>query len=471
MSNGVQNVAFIPDEQKVNLRVGDMIDRIINLKLTCVDQKHPTADKEVFVIRSDYELIFPDEDYPVDGVVDSSTQGKYIIRRCTNKPSIKVQTKMVSSNVGISTDIFVSNFFMLTHDGKHLRSFNNSEYLIEKVELVMGYWSQFCQMEADKETVPTYDEYFNLEAKNGADKLTLTGAIVVTTDKLPPDSTLHIKGYVADIYESPIAIATMGQDSMNKITKNPVASSGTKFEDVLFNNITRRYLSRIKAPTTRRNVAVSDLVKLGYSVNIKFDKETGMMDADVAKEYGVKVYLSDSVKNIQLPKMEDEDGKTVDRVLYFEAGFTIGQTIARIASFMNTELDFTFNTKGDLLVYSIEEANDPEKLYNAFNNDGMYKDNVFTNKKLYNNRLPAVYNINVDAVATITCPFFTFIEPFQYVEFASRYALTSLVGYFASYSPTVYQFLIINATISFATVDDVNEVQMTAVARKDSARI
>ena len=109
-----------------------------------------------------------------------------------------------------------------------------------------------------------------------------------------------------------------------------------------------------------------------------------------------------------------------------------------------------------------------KRLYTSFFKEGVYKDTVLVNKALYDNKLPAVYNINVDAVATIVCPFFTFFEPFQYVEFARRYALTSLVSYFASYSPTIYRFLVINALISFATVDEVNEVQITAVAMNES---
>lgn len=470
----MNEATFISDEQKINLQVGDLFDKIINLKLTCVNLKDKTADKEVFVIRSDYELVYPNSSFPVDGVIDSATQGRYIIRRCSMKPSIKVQTKMVSSNVGISTDIYISNFFMLTRDGKHLRSFNDSEYKIEKVEIAMGYWSQFCQGKVNSDNVPTYDEYFDIQAKNGADKLTLTGAIVVTTEKLPPDSVLHIKGYVADIYSSPVAISKI--DTVDKVTKNPVASSGTKFEKVLFDNITRRYLNKhallnkgAKYISSRRNYAVSDLAQ--YGVKVSYDKDTGMLSEADAREYGVKVYLSDAVKNISLPKIKDDEGNEVEKTLYFEAGYTIGQTVARIASFMNTELDFTFNTRGELLVYSISEANDPEKLYKAFNKDGMYDKTVLRNKKLYDNKLPAVYNINIDSVATIVCPFFTFIEPFQYIEFESRYALTSLVSYFASYSPTIYRFLVINATISFATVDDVNEVQITAVSSRDKENI
>ena len=149
-------------------------------------------------------------------------------------------------------------------------------------------------------------------------------------------------------------------------------------------------------------------------------------------------------------------------------GWTVGQTVARIMSYMDKELDYTFSLDGDILIYTPTEMQDAEGLTKAFHSQNLYKNTVLANSKLYNGRLPAVYNINIDAVATIVCPFFTFIQPFQYVEFASRYALTSVVTYFASYKPTIYRFLVISATISFATVDDVNEVQITAVSARDS---
>jgi hypothetical protein len=110
---------------------------------------------------------------------------------------------------------------------------------------------------------------------------------------------------------------------------------------------------------------------------------------------------------------------------------------------------------------------DPESIYNAFVNQNVYKEKVFT--KMYKNKLPAVYNVNIDAVATIVCPFFTFIEPFQYIEFASRYALTSIVGYYANYKATINKFYAISAQTTFATTEDANEVQIKAVSSRDSA--
>ncbi len=465
------SVEFINDESKINLQPGDLFDRIINLKLTCYDAVNKKAEE--FVIRSDYELILPDSNFSNEG----SRKG-FIIRKCTHKPSIKVQCKMVTSNVGTSIDVFVSNFFLLTADGKHLRSFNSQQYKISSVEIVMGYWGQLKDsLNPDTDNA---DDYFDLKAVNGADRIVINGGkpIIVTTEKLPPDSAIHIKGYVGDIYSSPVAISTVKTPS--KALEKPVASSGTEFEHVLFNNVTRRYINgniRLRENNASDVLSYNKVTpvdpsesKKGIAIGDKIvtPDEDGLLSVSDAQNYGVKVYLSDEAKKVQIPKTYDSEGNEVDKNIYFEPGWTIGMTVSRIMSYMDKELEYTFSLDGDVLIYTPTEMQDPEALSKAFNAEGLYENTVLANKELYNNRLPAVYNINIDAVATIVCPFFTFIQPFQYVEFASRYALTSLVSYYAQYAPTISRFLVISASISFATVDDVNEVHITAVSARDS---
>lgn len=464
-------VEFINDESKINLQAGDLFDRIINLKLTCYDAVNRKAEE--FVIRSDYELILPDSDFS-----NERSRKGFIIRKCTNKPSIKVQCKMVTSNVGTSIDVFVSNFFLLTADGKHLRSFNSQQYKISSVEVIMGYWGQLKDsLNPDTDNA---DDYYNLKAVNGADRIVINGGkpIIVTTEKLPPDSAIHIKGYVGDIYSSPVAISSVKAPS--KALEKSVASSGTEFEQVLFNNITRRYINgnvRLRENSLMDNLSYnmvapvdpSDAEK-GIAIGNKVVKpdSDGLLSVEDAKAYGVKVYLSEEAKKVQIHKAYDSDNNEVGKRVYFEPGWTIGMTISRIMSYMDKELEYTFSLDGDVLIYTPTEMQDPEALSKAFNAEGLYENTVLANKELYNNRLPAVYNINIDAVATIVCPFFTFIQPFQYVEFASRYALTSIVSYYAQYKPTISRFLVISASISFATVDDVNEVHITAVSARDS---
>lgn len=467
-----ERAEFINDKSKINLQAGDLFDRIINLKFVCYDEINKKAEE--FVIRSDYELILPNSDFSSE-----SRQAKgFIIRRCTNKPSIKVQVTMVTSNTGTSIGVTVSNFFMLSSDGKHLRSFNESQYRISSLEIVMGYWGQLKDsLDPDTSSI---DDYFDIKAIKGADRIVINGGkpIVVTTEKLPPDSALHIKGFVGDIYSSPVAISDITTPA--KALEKPVMSSGTDFEQVLFNNITRRYINgneRFKANNLTSVLSYNKVAPIsakdaekGIKIGDKTIKPSaeGLLDEADAKQYGIKVYLSEEAKKVKIRKLYDGEGNEVDKKVYFEAGWTVGMTVTRIMSYMDKELEYTFSLNGDLLVYTPKELSDPETLSKAFKTQGLYENTVLANQTLYNNRLPAVYNINIDAIATITCPFFTFIQPFQYVEFASRYALTSLVSYYASYKPTIYRFLVIKALISFATVDDVNEVQLTAVSARDS---
>lgn len=457
------NASFIPDEQKVKLTQHDMFDRIINLKLNCYDVA--TGQRESFVIRSDYELIYPDSAMPIDGTITPAYAGQCIIRRCTYKPSIKVQYKMVTSNIGTSVSIFISNFFMLTKDGKHIRSFNSSQYRMESVEIAMGYWGQFKK--GDNEAPLTYDEFFQIDAKNGADKLTIVSPIIVTMEKLPPDSILHIKGYVANLYGSPVAVNNI-TDAKTAGLK-PVMKSGDKIQDILYNAITRRYLNLHtvtgKKDTSNKIVKVSEISN--FVTGVKYDEVTGLMSLSDADKYGTKFYVTDKVKELTIPKVKDSKGKEQDKVINFELGWTIGMTIARLSSFFEADLDYTFNSEGEMLIFRVDEVNDPESLYRVFAEQKAYDNSVFSDKAYYDGKLPAVYNINIDAVATIVCPFFTFLNPFQKIEFSSRYALTSIVSYFANYSATNYVFMAINASVSFATVDDVNEMQITAVTAVD----
>ena len=467
----MNKAVFLTGEEKLNLTPADMFDRIINVKLTCLNKSQNNAVEE-FVIRSDYEIIYPDSSVPLDGTIYPARKGTYLIRRCAQKPSIKVVYNMVTSNTGTSIDLYVSNFFMLTKDGKHLRSFNESEYVITKIEIAMGYWGQFRVSKEVEGNVPTYDEMFQIEAKNGADKITIVEVDYVTTDKLPPDSTLHVHGFVGEIYSAPLGVSQIVD--IEGIKKNITVSSDSDFKKIFFEAITRRYLNRgrlsskdndkISSTAPYTEIQVSEFQTFGVPIDV--DKTTAKMSESDAKKYGVQVYLSPVALGLEIEKAIDGNGNEVTKNVYFEDGYTIGQTIARIVSFVNTKLTYTFNANGDVIVFSPNEMRNPAGLYKALAEQGMFDDSVFANKALYDNKLPAVYNINVDAVATIVCPFFTFLEPFQVVEFASRYALTSLVSYYASYAPTVYQFLVIKAICSFATVDDINEVQITAVSTK-----
>ena len=120
--------SFLKDESKTSLGELDIFDRVINLKLT-VSSKDVNGNDipaQEFVIRSDYEMYFPQM---LDSITSSdfnsfSTLKNCTLRKCQYKPSIKVQYKRVSMSTPVSVDIFIKNFFMLDKSGKMIKSFN-----------------------------------------------------------------------------------------------------------------------------------------------------------------------------------------------------------------------------------------------------------------------------------------------------------------------------------------------------------
>ena len=134
---------FLADKDKVSISANDMFDRVINLKLY-VKNKDGTL-KDTYVIRSDYELYYPNLMNKVahNDIESFISQNDCIIRKCQHKPSIKVQYKRVSPTTSIEVDIFISNFYMLDKDGNLLSGFNNDTYPLSRIDFAMGYFGQF----------------------------------------------------------------------------------------------------------------------------------------------------------------------------------------------------------------------------------------------------------------------------------------------------------------------------------------
>lgn len=461
----MNDLRLLQDKNKVKLNKDDLFDRIINIKLKLgkpAEGNEQAECLEEYVIRSDYEIVYSDvRGANVFG--DENTVKSYTIRRCTYKPSIKVQCNMVTANTGTSVDIYISNFFIFTSDGQCLRSINSAKYPVVGVDVAMGYWGQFSR-DNSYEKPMTLEDFFTIDAPNGADMLRLSsGNIVVTTDKLPPDSTLHIHGYVADILSEPVAVSNV--KDFSKASENTSAESNMSLRDVLYNHITRRYVRG-----NRINKSLTAFTNDSQEPRTEpvVNPENGLMAKAYADEYGVQVFLSKGAEKITVPPgIPDAEGKVVDSKLYFEAGKDINSTITRIQSSLTNAFEFRFTNEGNLLVYTHGESANVNSLYKDF--ESLYAESVFA--KVYQNMLPAVYNINIDAVSTITCPFFTFIQPFQKLQFASRYALTSKVGYYANYDAGISVFSAIKVSLSFATVDNINEVQITAVNITDEKAI
>lgn len=457
------NTNLLPDKYKVSLTHLDLFDRVINLRLTTADFKNENGTgtkKDVFYIRSDYEVVFPDLDVTKVMRTGNISNSRYFIRKCQMKPSVRVEYTKVSSSVSTEIDIYVSNFYLMDSSGKKLMSFSN-EYPLASVDIMLGYWGQFKNL--PHATVALLNSQFDIAKKTplfGIQCISVD-CKMVTTEKMPPDYTLHIHGWVGsnptlgavgDIQTADY-LKIIASGELENVSQSSVL--GSALSDIFFNHITRRF--------PKHNV-VDALASKG--VNGRFTKAQ-------AKMYGIQVYLSKGAQQVSKKriekKMKDSTGAEVPVKLYFANGDTAHNTMLCIFEAVNADLQYTTTIDGDFIVFTEEEAEKIEDLKKAFQETGsayLLENNV---DLFYNKQLPAIYNINIDnAMAQISAPFFYFIECFDNVKFANSFANTGLVAYFSSFGTSVSDYFLIQQRVSFATVDDVNEMILVCVAKKDS---
>ena len=460
MSNKVQNVNFLPDKYKTKLTPEDIFDRIINVKIVTGKQGTEEANEE-YVIRSDYECVYSNTDLE-NMFKEGYKPTKYIIRRCTHKPSIKVQYNRVTSDIGTEVNLFITNFFMFSSDGKLLRNFSTTDFEIKRVEITMGYWGQF---QNDTLLLGKPSDLFDIKPKNGASQLILREAIIIYQEKLPPDSVLHIKGFVSNVTET--AVGRVKETAYKTAVSSGDITSGnkaTKIENIFYNTITRRFLREgITTKSVKSLISNADIPKFKPITD-----EKGFMSVSDAEQYGVKVYLSEGVLNFPVPELIDSEDNEAESVTFFVDGLTIAGVISRLESYLTNDIQFMPLDSANIIVFTNDESTDVLSLAEDFDTKlNKEEKNVF--EDWYQNKIPAVYNINIGAgLSTIVCPFFAFLRPFQTLYFASRYSLTNALSSLASYDTTIYGFRALKMSLSFATVEDVNEVTITAVGIKDT---
>lgn len=479
--------ALLADKSKCELGALDIFDKVINLKLTVSekDKNGNWVEKEPYIIRSDYEMYFPKLMNSVasgsfDGLVNEPA---CYIRKCTYKPSIKVQYKRVSMSTPVAIDIFINNFYMLDKSGKMIKSFNNETFQLTKVELAMGYFGQFAASMGGKEaSAVTIDQLFDFDADklkgNGITLITMSDVSYVQTDKLPPDMTVHIHGFVGALYSDRLqdlsvekGLPTDFEDIISKetvINYNNMNKNKRKtiLEETFYQAVTRNWVREGSLPS-------DTTIKLMNSENFTV---AGVLSDDDAEKYGVQVYFSDGAKKFAEKYDEDkiqvdaEGNKVIPEALKIPSASTAMEKANAVKNTYALE-NFRITpipSNGNLLVYLAEELTTPSKMLEGTAMAQMYKKD--TVELYWKNKLPAVYNITVDALCTIVCPFFFFLNPFQKFYFKSRYALGGLVSYYANFNAAEDEFYALWQTVSFATVENVNECTIVCTGKKQEEK-
>ncbi len=450
------NSRLLSDKNKLSLSENDLFDRIINLKLYAgeIHSDGTSVVKDTYIIRSDWEIYYPAQNQIMTSG-DTSVINKGYIRKCVYKPSIKVQYKQISSGTAIEMDIFVSNFFMMDSGGKMLMSFNNITYPLLKVEVQMGYWGQFSKQPE------TWEEFSTLKYHDGAEVITCD-VNFVQTDKLPPDSVLHIHGFVGNCYGEPVYAQKKFKVTFSDIEESLERDkTKTLIEDYCFQNITRRFLK-------------TSIFSAKNSPSLVIDS-SGRMDKSSAEKYGLKVFCTQALKEASKKleedsKLTDSDGKQIDVITEGLSSNSVVEALNSIRSVTGLNCTFQALKDGNYIMCLTSELDDVDSLSTSVEQALKADTDLIAVgtalSKYWNNVLPAVYNITTDAICTILCPFFYFIDPFNMLEFKSRYALGGIVSYYANFNVSEDKFYALYMSVSFATVEDINECQIACVGSK-----
>lgn len=499
----VPYTAFLQDESKLTLGKLDLFDRIINLKLTFAETGKDASGKSTYkeseyVIRSDFETYFPDM---LQTVADADMDGykrlrRCMIRKCQYKPSIKVQYKRVSMDVPVEIDIFIENFFMLDTDGNMLKTFNNISNSLVQVDIAMGYYGQFREAYTGKGKIAdiSIDKLFDFSTLtlkgSGITKITISNAVYVQTDKLPPDMTVHIHGFVGNLYSEKLSAVSAdnkaGTDDSESLENRTVKyedfkktdllvryseanPKSTFFEYLFFQKVTRNW-------ARRGDITDDEAERQRILALVSSSRKEERMIADTltesdAEKYGIHVYFSAKAKEFaknydheHVP--EDVEFKEVLPTISVPTAVTAMEKVNKIKNVLNMK-DFVssvLDSTGDILLYHKDEPLNPETMWEGTAVESIYKDSAV--EKFWQNKIPAVYNITTDALCTVVCPFYFFIDPFQKFYFKTRYALGGLVSYYANFNASEDEFYALWQTISFATVEDINECTIVCTGQR-----
>lgn len=450
-SKVIEQSGFLKDKYKPDLNNNDFFDRIINVKLV-------TSKGNEYVIRSDYEIVYPAKSVGavLSGKGFDRLQNKCVIQKCQFKPAIKVAYNQLSRSCIVGLDIYITNFYAFGNNGKTLMQFTSKDERLVSVEVAMGYWGQFKSLKP--ESIAEWKDFSKFNGKGRYGLQTIKSNVeYAKIDSLTPDAVFHIHGYCGST-DLPLTSTVTDTTSLLQSEKALTyqTSSSSTLKDFLTKTLSCRYL---KNPLTD-----ADMEKV-------IDSSTGLLKKTAVEDYGVKFYVSDGAEakftDIAQPLI-GADGKKVNQVFNVSVSNCV-QNALRNTLF---ELDpyFLFQPiidglTGDTayMVFVKEEVNDLPTLREKFTGVSALPDNKIDS--YYENILPAVYSITHDGtICNISCPFFTFIQPFSPVVFNSRYALSKLINYYASAESSgdiVYN--VINVNISFSTCDSANEMLMLCI--------
>jgi hypothetical protein len=456
----------------------DLFDRIINLKFI-------RASKRSFTIRSDYEPVFH----------KGGGQGTVGFKKCAQKPDIKITYKQVSPDTPVEIEITVKNLYIAGAEESGFAETTDEDGVIaatggkgdislggdpvETCVIQMGYRAQFPDW-TDGSLKRNIDQFYDLNnnaiTASAADTdikppVQLTVQILAGYPvSYPPDRAMYFKG-VAGGLDTGLRWNHTADELITGFRDAAFPEGLAEIAAYLFQYVTKRFVrsgivhrQRTKKSAVEtggkkeyRYTQAVEINRDGNWITVTPDGNGLMSDAD-AEKYGTRCYCSRILRSrpanglygYGLTEEEARALRPIPPAPFNDLQDAIGVQLNALQQHFPFLRWFALND-GSYFFYH-EEETDQDLWTDPFIKEQQKEEAVI---------LPAVYDITPSGIRTIRAPFISWVSPATTVLFGSRFNKGTFTSYF--YPVRTKAFLVITASISFATADDVNEMEMRCV--------
>jgi hypothetical protein len=460
-----------------------VFDKVINLRLNRLDHSY-------FIIRSDYEPVY-------------GPGGSVSIKRCLQKPHIKVSYEQVPGDTVIKCNIEVTNLFMdprvegqtevssigegetATYDKKNENKsiFEENGNPVTSITLQMGYINQF-------------PDWSNPQAHNRPSKLRrffaldnhmfdndprvgtaveLRHLLVLSTQSkgLPPDRVTLFECVVGTLHTG-----MTWQHSMSDLLNGygditfPTEDM-SPVERVLFMLITRRFPSAnlvydFTPGTSVLKVYQPYKTSLGETLfgdatidnpgRVYLDPG-GCLSPEDALVFGVQCFVSEKLRSTSVNTSDPfiRSFMTADTRVVVESAMEGAQQDHLINQLeaierLSPNIRWYMFTNGDFFFYDVDE--EAEDLFNDIEVKMRQRKQIVT--------LPAIYDMTVDGLRQVRAPFHGFINPLTTVLVNARYNLGTMVGFFYP-KQRHFWLMVITQKVEFSTTGDENMMELSCI--------
>jgi hypothetical protein len=485
-------------KESIELSADDLNDRIINLKFT-------RKSGRSFAIRSDYEPVYH----------NNGGAGTVSFKRCVQKPDIKVTYKQVAESVAIEVDIEVTNLFIGDGDKEDPESINSSGGdPVEWCVIQMGYRAQFPDWTKPERTVRA-ERFWDLnnnaitsEAEVRRGREILVQILTGYAKSYPPDKVTYFKGIIGNM-EKGLRWNHDEEELVQGYGEPDFPKDLSWLEEILFQFVTRRFIRpgvehRVETRDNLTNKeAMEQIQEKKYEQKIwiygydQYEEVTGtptdrmyaalvmreavlesekkweyqellipgtgpgkgLMSITDAVKFGVICAVSRTLHGMAAPLLpghglDPEEEADIEEMIPAMAFDDMQDTLG--GQLVTIQAHFPFLrwyqlTDGSFFFYHVDDKD--EDLWSDPFVKRRQRDNIVA--------LPAIYDMTSAGTRTIRCPFISFLDPMMTVLFQSRFSIGTLVSYF--YPPKTNAFLVIISAVEFATVQDVNTMELMCV--------